>query len=127
MIIWTTGIIEAEVNPVFFQTRKYFQSYLDEICSDIKAGDTVKKIRVVFVVNRDAISEFQRFSKKEQILDIRVRVPYEEFRDSSLSGRVVMFMRGLTASIDKVKVFKKAEFDKAELIRAIEAIPVSSL
>ena len=124
MIIWTTGIIEAEVNSAFFQTRKIVQDLLNELILNINFGNGVEKIRIVFIINRDSISEYHRFSKKEKTLDIRVRISYNEFRDALLPQQTKMFVDAIVTSISKINNFKQHEFDKDELIKLVRQMTI---
>lgn len=122
MTIWTTGIIESEVSAFFFQTRNFIQPQLNLLIPLGDYGSSVEKIRVVFVVNRDDISEYVIFRKKEKILDIRTLIDYDRFRDSSPSHRVQMCIQSLNDAIGSFNKMEKAEFDKQELIRTISRI-----
>ena len=122
MIIWTTGIIEAEINASFFQTRRFVQDQLNQMLPNLYFGDAVEKIRIVFIINRDNISEYHRFSKKEKTLDIRVRISYDEFQNSSSIDQVRMFVDAMITSIGKVNSFQQTEFDKKQLVECIEHI-----
>lgn len=124
MIIWTTGIIEAEINSAFFQTRKIVQDRLNEFIPNLQFDSIVEKIRIVFIINRDVISEYHRFSKKEKALDIRVRISYDEFRNALLPEQIKMFADAMITSISKINNFQQHEFDKEKLIKLVRQIAI---
>jgi len=127
MEIWTTGIIEAEVNDPFFRTRRFVQGSLNALCLEDHNGGAVEKIRVVFVINRDTISEFRRYNKKDKSLDIRVKIDYDIFLSSSDSQRVCMFVDAMVTSIKKITSPKGNEFNKELLSGAINTIALQEL
>ena len=122
MILWISGIIEAEVNAAFFDTMKSVQKQLDEITSSNDFGDAVEKIRIVFIINRDPITEFRRFNKKIKTLDARVRIDYEEFLDSSSKKRIKMFVAALDTVLQKTQKFNESEFKKNKLMSLIDGV-----
>jgi hypothetical protein len=127
MEIWTTGIIEAEVNDPFFRTRKFVQASLNALCLEVYNGGAVEKIRIVFVINRDPISEFRRYNKKDKSLDIRVKIDYNVFLNSLDIQRVRMFVDAMVTSIKKTTSPKGNEFDKELLSEAINTIALQQL
>lgn len=122
MEIWTTGIIEAEVSDLFFKTRRFVQASLNTLCLEIYDEGAVAEIRIVFVINRDPITEFQRYNKKDKTLDIRVRINYDDFLTSSDTQRVRMFVDAMVTSIKKTTNPKDNEFDKELLSKVIDTI-----
>jgi hypothetical protein len=120
--IWTTGIIEGEVNDPFFKTRKFVQTSLNALCSEIHTGGAVEKIRIVFIINRDPISEFRRYNKKDKSLDIRVKIDYDNFLNSVDGHRVRLFVDAMITSIRKITSPKDNEFNKELLSKAINTI-----
>ena len=122
MILWISGIIEAEVNAAFFSTMNFVQSKLDKIASTTDLGGAIEEIRVVFVVNRDPVTEFRRFTKKDKTLDARVQINYDEFRYSSEVHRVKMFVDAMVGVIEKTVNFTAAEFDKTTLVDKLQTI-----
>jgi hypothetical protein len=92
------------------------------LCSEIYNRGAVEKIRIVFVINRDPISEFRRYNKKDKSLDVRVKIDYDVFLNSSDSQCVRMFVDAMVTSIKKTTSPKDNEFDKELLTEAINTI-----
>jgi len=122
MKIWTTGVIEAEVNSAFFTARNTLQPHLDKIASANYFGDSVEKILVVFAVSRDDITEIRRFTKKDKTLSIRLIIDYNEFLDCSDNNRVSMFTKALKAMLENIKSFSSSQFNKELLIEKLDNI-----
>ena len=122
MKIWTTGIIEAEVNPAFFTARNTLQPQLDEIASANYFGGSIEKTLVVFAVSRDDITEIRRFSKKNKTLSIRLIINYNEFLESDDSQRVSMFVNALQAALKNITNFNSSQFNKDLLIEKMNSI-----
>ena len=52
--------------------RRVVQSELNAIAITLDIGPAIQKIRVIFVVSKDSITAFKRFTKKEAVLDARI-------------------------------------------------------
>ena len=120
MEFWISGIIESEVGDFYLQTRKAVQGYLNLLAASEKYGTAVKELNVIFIINRDAINEYQRFMQKAQSLEARVRIDYDSFRDSSERQRIEIFTDALVAVIQKVTKFSPSQFNREALIQDIE-------
>jgi len=120
--IWTTGIIEAEVNSAFFTARNTLQPQLDEIASANYFGDSVEKILVVFAVSRDNITVIRRFTKKDKTISARLIIDYNEFLECSNYQRVSMFVNALKVMLDNIKNFNSSQFNKELLIEKLNSI-----
>ena len=125
MKIWTTGIIETEVNSAFFPTRNTLQPQLDEIASANYFGDSVEKILVVFVVSRDDIKEIRRFTKKEKTLSTRLIIDYNKFLDCGDNHRVSMFVNALKVMLENIKNFSSSQFNRELLIEKLNSININ--
>ena len=126
MILWISGIVEAEVGDSFFDTMTFVQSNLDAIAENANFGNAVEKIRIVFIINRDPTTEYRRFSKKDKTLDARVRINYDEFRDSSEAHRIKMFVEAMMGVIAKTTNFSQEDFNKQLLIMHLQKIVLQS-
>jgi hypothetical protein len=120
--VWTTGIIEAEVNSAFFTARNTLQPQLHEIASANYFGDSVEKILVVFVVSRDDIKEIRRFTKKDKTLSIRLIIDYNKFLYCGDNQRVSMFVNALKVMLENIKNFNSSQFNKELLIEKLNSI-----
>jgi hypothetical protein len=122
MVFWISGIIDAEVNAVFFNTRRVVQSELNALTAAIDMGPAIQKIRVIFVVSKDSIAAFSRFTKKEAVLDARICLDYDAFLQCSDLDRIQMFVESLVLLIQKTTNFDETAFDRERLIKALKAI-----
>jgi len=122
MILWISGIIEAEINASFFETMKFVQSKLNFIATNIDSGNAIQKIRIVFVINQDETSEYQKFIKKDKILDARVRINYDEFKAASRNERIEMFIKSIIKVLNKIKFSELEGFSKNLLVNTISNI-----
>lgn len=122
MVFWISGIIDAEVNAVFFAMRRVVQSELNAIATTLDIGPAIQKIRVIFVVSKDSITAFRRFTKKEAVLDARICLDYAAFLKCSDLERIRMVVESLVSLIQKTTNFDEAAFDRASLIEALKAI-----
>ncbi|MBD2768465.1 hypothetical protein IC235_11245 [Hymenobacter sp. BT664] len=126
MILWISGIVEAEVGDAFFETMKIVQSGLNTITKETDFGNAIEKIRVVFIINRDPTPEYRRFGKKDKTLDARARINYIEFRDSSKMHRIRMFIETIAEVIGKTNNFSNEEFDKQSLLVRLQSVVLQS-
>jgi hypothetical protein len=125
MILWISGIIEAELNVPFLSTMKFIQPRLNDVTTGFD-NDSIQKIRFIFILNRDPVTEYKRFNKKAKILDARVRIDYEEFRDSSDLHRVEMFINAIIVVIEKIEGTDTMGFSKDELINQLKEIALQA-
>ena len=124
MEIWTSGIIEAEVNAAFFTTRNTLQPQLNRIVSTNYFGDAVEKMLVVFIVNRDVITEARRFTRRDKTLSLSIRahINYAEFLESTDTHRVNMFIDAMKTMLRNTLNFDSTQFDKQLLIEKLDTI-----
>jgi hypothetical protein len=122
MVFWISGIIDAEVNAVFFNTRRVVQAELNALTAAIDIGPAIQTIRVIFVVSKDSITAFRRFTKKEAVLDARICLDYDAFLQCSDLERIQMFVESLVLLIQKTTNFDEIAFDRESLVKALKAI-----
>ncbi len=127
MDFWMSSEKHISVNEAVSEARKAIEPIISEFIKDVELSCGAKKWSVISIVMPDDrvgdYPEIRRYHKASKDIELRVQLPYGEFKGSSGLGRINMMLDSLVYSVDlmgEIKSLKVTSGDAQVLKGAIE-------
>lgn len=127
MDFWMSSEKHVSVNETVAAARKAVEPVITELVKDVELSCGAEKLSVISIVMPDErvgdYPEIKRYHKSSKDIELRVQLPFNEFKEADKFQQITLMLASLIRSIDlasEIKSLKLPENDACVLKEVIE-------
>ncbi|WP_409296270.1 Imm44 family immunity protein [Pseudomonas sp. KCJK8670] len=125
MKVWMSSEKEALVGKAEHAARNKIEPVINRILDKVNLVGDLEKWSVIFIIMRDewleSYPELKRYHKAKKDVELRVQLPFSEFRDADENQQVNLLLDALLRSVDMMGEMKnlKLKYEDCYLLKEV--------
>ncbi|MPT00509.1 MAG: hypothetical protein E2581_18700 [Pseudomonas sp.] len=125
MKVWMSSEKEALVGKAEHAARNKIEPVINRILDKVNLVGDLEKWSVIFIIMRDewleGYPELKRYHKAKKDVELRVQLPFSEFRDADENQQVNLLLDALLRSVDMMGEMKnlKLKYEDCYLLKEV--------
>lgn len=125
MKVWMSSEKEALVGKAEHAARNKIEPVINRILDKVNLVGDLEKWSVTFIIMRDewleSYPELKRYHKAKKDVELRVQLPFSEFRDADENQQINLLLDALLRSVDMMGEMKnlKLKYEDCYLLKEV--------